>query len=143
MDVTCLYDDGQILGTDPEMFWGKPDGYDSGNDYLNWAIVMAEGAEGYALQFNIFGTITSTAVSPGLNYGSLEGLATGAQSIKLINSQGVIVMTAVGDLCIDSGCPDEIYNMNYQVAAFEMGDIATGTCSDPGSPGGGFTKSLV
>jgi len=104
---------------------------------------MAEGAEGYALQFNIFGIITSTAVSPGLNYGSLEGLATGAQSIKLVNNQGVIVMTAVGDLGVDSGCPDEIYNMNYQVAAFEMGDVATGTFSDPGSPGGVFTKSLV
>ena len=68
------------------------------------------------------GAVISTVnVNAGLNFGSPTGVRAGAQMLELLNSAGTVVMTATSGSCVSSGCPDGMYNMNYQVVGLSDG----------------------
>lgn len=94
----------------------KPAGFSAGTDAVNWAIVLASGASGYKIRIISNGaTLQTVPVSPGLNYGSPGTIEPGAQVMQLLNSAGQVVLTSQGGKYVSSGCPDGVYNMNYQV----------------------------
>lgn len=43
VDGTCYNDDGSTDSKTPEMFYEKPDGYDDGQDAINWAMDLTPG----------------------------------------------------------------------------------------------------
>lgn len=47
--------------------------------------------------------------------GEAFGVQAGGQSLQLLNADGGVVMTAGGGAGVSAGCPDGVYNMNYQV----------------------------
>ncbi|TAQ88748.1 hypothetical protein B7494_g2922 [Chlorociboria aeruginascens] len=113
-----------------EQYSAKPTGFDSGVNQLNYAIVVEPGATGYTLQAYTNGVaLASVPLNPGLNYGAFPGAQAGFQMLQII-SEGNISMVATGGRCISPGCPDCIYNMNYQVIGFveSSATSATGTC---------------
>lgn len=94
----------------------QPDGWSTGTDSISWAIVLSSGSSGMQVRATSNGVVISTVkVNPGLNFGSPTGVQAGAQTLELLDSTGKVVMTANGGLCVSSGCPDGMYNMNYQV----------------------------
>ena len=75
------------------------------------------------------GVVLQTAnVYPGMNWGSPSGVQAGVQVLELVDSGGNVVMSATGGKCVSSGCPDGIYNMNYQVVGLENGSGSAGSC---------------
>lgn len=99
------------------MYYEQPQGFSTGQDNLNWAVVLASEASGYKIRTISDGAVLQTiGVNPGLNYGASSGVQAGAQSLELVDSSGNVVMTASGAQDVSSGCPENIYNMNYQVA---------------------------
>lgn len=129
-DATCINDDGGVDSQGAEQYYEKPDGFDSAQDVITWAIVMPEGAEDYSVSIFSGGTLLKTvALVTGLNYGSVASLVPGIQTAHVIDSVGSTYMTATGGKCIAVGCPQFIYNMNYQVIPFVVGQNE-GTCSD-------------
>ena len=60
----------------------------------------------------IIDTISGKA---GLNYGATGNIQAGPQRMELLDSSGNVVLASSGGRCISDGCPDCIYNMNYQV----------------------------
>jgi len=50
IDAACPFDDGIINGSIGELFWGKPFGFDSGVDAVNWALVVSPLSAGSTLQ---------------------------------------------------------------------------------------------
>ena len=100
----------------------QPDGWSTGTDSLTWAIVLPSGSSGMTVRLTSNGAVISTVnVNPGLNFGSPTGVQAGAQMLELLNPAGSVVMTATGGLCVSSGCPDGMYNMNYQVIGLSKG----------------------
>lgn len=73
MDTECINDDGKITlsGSNPEQYWEKPPGFDSGLDDVNWAILMPKGTSGYTLNVYSGGSIilSGRTLVIGLNYG--------------------------------------------------------------------------
>ena len=63
------------------------------------------------------GTVLHVAeVTGGLTFGSAMGVRAGAQVLEVLNAEGRVVMaTGTGGRCVKNGCPDGIWNMNYQV----------------------------
>lgn len=107
----------------------QPEGWSTGTDSLSWAIVLPSGSSGMKVRATSNGAVISTVdVNPGLNFGSPTGVKAGAQMLELLNSAGTVVMTATGGLCISSGCPEGMYNMNYQVVGLNDGD-GSASCS--------------
>lgn len=99
-----------------------PEGWTTGTDSLNWAIVLASGQEGMQVRAISNGVVLQTAaVSPGLNSGSRSGVQAGNQLLELQDASGTVVWSATGGRCVSSGCPDGIYNMNYQVVGLAQG----------------------
>lgn len=55
-----------------------PDGFDTGTDQLNYAVVLESGAVGYSLQaYSNGAALTSVDLKPGLNYGAFTGVQAG------------------------------------------------------------------
>jgi len=106
----------------------KPDGWESGTDALNWAIVAPAG-KSYSVRLISNGQVVATiALKAGLNYGSQIGVRPGLQRMELIDASGKVLLAAAGGRCISSGCPDCIYNMNYQVVELKADTGNQGTC---------------
>ena len=100
----------------------QPDGWDTGTDSLSWAVVLPFGSSGMKVRATSNGVVISTVgVNPGLNFGSPTGVQAGAQMLELLNAAGKVVMTATDGVCVSSGCPQALYNMNYQVVGLSNG----------------------
>lgn len=96
--------------------YAKPDGWDTGEDVLNWAVVVGEGSDGWKARLVSGGEeIGSVDLVEGMNYGKVEGLKAGAQRLEVVDGDGKVVRVAAGGRCVSDGCPDGIYNMNPQV----------------------------
>lgn len=94
----------------------QPQGFENGRDALNWAIVLPAESSGMQVRVVSNGWVLQiTNVYQGLNYGSPAGVQAGEQRVELLDSGGDVVMTAGGGMDVSEGCPDGIYNMNYQV----------------------------
>jgi len=108
----------------------QPEGFNTGTDSLNWAVVIPAGSSGMQVRAISNGiTLQTAAVSPGLNWGSPTGVQAGAQVLQVLDKSGNIVMSATGGKCVSAGCPDGIYNMNYQVVGLASGASSGGSCS--------------
>ena len=100
----------------------QPNGWSTGADALNWAVVLPSGASGYKVRATSNGNVLNTvSVNPGLNFGSPTGVQAGSQLLELLNSAGTVVMSATAGACVSSGCPAGMYNMNYYVAGLNSG----------------------
>ena len=107
----------------------EPNGWSTGSDSLNWAVVLPSGSSGMKVRATSNGAVISTVnVNPGLNFGSPTGVQAGAQLVELLDSSGKVVMSATGGSCVSSGCPAGIYNMNYVVVGLGTGS-SSATCS--------------
>ena len=102
---------------------GKPTNWQSAQDVVNYAVVLPSSANGMHIRVTSGGTVLNTiSVGPGLNYGSVPGLRTGAQTVDLLNSDGSVAMTAISYIEVmadTSYVIGNICNYNYQVAALE------------------------
>lgn len=129
-DASCINDDGKYGSTGSSQYWEKPDGFDSGSDTISWAVVMPLGTYYYTMNIYSGGTLLKQgiALSAGLNYGEVPGMKAGVQKMEMLDEGGNIFMTATGGRCVSSGCPDFIYNMNYQVIGLTLG-TAEGACT--------------
>ncbi|PYH94657.1 putative glucan endo-1,3-alpha-glucosidase agn1, partial [Aspergillus ellipticus CBS 707.79] len=93
----------------------KPDGLDNGADDVWWSIILSPDA-GTGWKYLVSGEEDhENALSPGFNWGSSAGKVAGAQRLQVLNPSGDVVMSATGGLYVDTGCPNLIYNSNYQV----------------------------
>ncbi|CAM1506137.1 Fc.00g057780.m01.CDS01 [Cosmosporella sp. VM-42] len=93
----------------------KPQGFSAGTDAVNWAIVVSQSNLGYRVRVTSNGAVmATTALSAGLNYGTTS-INAGAQVVQVIDSSNKVILTAQGGRDVSGGCPDGIYNMNYQV----------------------------
>jgi hypothetical protein len=124
-------------------YYNKPDNYDTGYDQLNYAIVLRDGFSGFYVQCTSGGVNIGTLrpLIPGLNYGFCQGVNVGTQRIAVVTSTGTVISAANGIACVSSGCPQGMYNMNYQVVALAADNH--GTCVDyaqGGFVGGVFTQ---
>ena len=100
----------------------QPNGWSTGTDALNWAVVLASGSSGYQVRATSNGKVLSTVkVNPGLNFGSPTGVQAGSQLLELLDSSGKVVMSATAGECVSTGCPAGMYNMNYQVVGLNTG----------------------
>ena len=94
----------------------QPTGFSAGTDAINWAIVVAEAGLGYKIRLTSNGAVLDTAdLHVGLNYGSTSTINAGSQLVQVLDSSGDVIRTAEGGPDVSGGCPDGIYNMNYQV----------------------------
>lgn len=107
-----------------------PSGWDQGSDLLYWAVVLNPSAgDGYTVTVQSgSGASSTTDLSAGLNYGSSSSFASGAQKVTVKDANGNVILSATGGMCVSDGCPNSIYNANYQVLPFSTGD-ATMTCT--------------
>lgn len=118
----------------------KPDGFETGSDVLNWAVVVAPGASGLTLRGG-YPLQTVTLVS-GLNMGQFTGLEVGSQSMELWQGQTMILVAAYGR-CVSASCPDGTYNMNYQVVPLSTANPGAAPCLPEIGPGGIFTQTCT
>jgi glucan endo-1,3-alpha-glucosidase len=128
----CANDDGQFGSTRAELFWEKPDGFDSALEAVNWAIVLPQGmSTDVSLQVysgeELMGTFQTL---DGLNYGNRLERNPDPRQIMLINTVGTVLMTATEGECVYDAqkCFRGIYNMNYEVVPFVEG-YSIATCS--------------
>ncbi|KAL0265037.1 hypothetical protein SLS55_000994 [Diplodia seriata] len=111
--------------------YAKPDGWNNGEDVLNWAVVVGDDGEGWKANLISDGEqIGSVELAAGLNYGKVEGLKAGFQRLEVVDKDGGAVRVAAGGRCVSTGCPDCIYNMNPQVVGFSDNED-DGECPDP------------
>lgn len=107
----------------------KPDGFDAGFDNLNWKVVLPSDPQGMQIRLISNGVILETLTgTAGLNYGASGTVQAGPQRMELLNSSGNILLAAAGGRCVSSGCPDCVYNMNYQVIELTDDTGSSGTC---------------
>ncbi|SCV50154.1 uncharacterized protein FFFS_09366 [Fusarium fujikuroi] len=115
-DVKCPYE-----GNDA--YYNKPDGWDDDVNYLYYAIILNP-SYGPGYKVTVSGTTEHTApLNPGMNYGYGAGeVQTGAQRITVKDPSGNVIYSATGGMCVSDGCPNYIYNGNYQVLPFKKGN---------------------
>lgn len=103
-------------------FYGEePDGSSTGKDALNYALTVPAGSTGLKISAFSNGTcLQTTTLSPGFNYGSVNGVQAGQQMLTLQDATGTVIMSATNGPAVSSGCPDGIYNFNYQVIALKQ-----------------------
>ena len=70
----------------------------------------------------------ATALRPGLNYGAFEDVQAGRQALYVVDETGIVVMSATNGSEISTGCPDGIFNMNYQVVGLKTADAHDCPC---------------
>lgn len=106
---------------DSTYYYNKPAGFSTGRDNLNWAIVLAGSATGAGMQLRAVSNgvvLTTVPVTAGLNYGAAGPVQPGPQRVELVDRNGNVVRTARSGINVSGGCPDGIYNFNYQVSGF-------------------------
>jgi hypothetical protein len=109
-------------------YQNKPDGMSSAFDNLNWAVVLP--SDGMIIRVLSNGVeIDRVTGKQGLNFGASSGVQPGPQRLELwdAGSSGV-VLAATGGRCVSAGCPDCVYNMNYQVVELRADTGSEGTC---------------
>ena len=94
----------------------QPTNYATATDALNWAVVLPAGSSGMQIRATSNGVVLATvAGKAGLNMGAPSGVKAGEQRLEVLNSAGTVVLRATNGRCVSSGCPDGIYDFNYQV----------------------------
>lgn len=126
MGWNCYNDDGGVDNKSPKMVYEKPDGYDVGEDAINWAFIIDSGiSDGYQIRIVSNESVLQTvAAVDGLNAGYVVGMQQGNQRVELVDPNGVVAASAIGTICVLTNCPDTIYNMNYQVAPLKVSSQA-------------------
>lgn len=139
-DATCANEN------DGPLFYEKPDGFDSGTDTLNWAVVVPENAVGWVMTVYIILEVGSDDVVitqelrdlkelvAGLNYGSVTNTVAGGARLQIRDSDDNVVVATPAGRCISDGCPDAIYNMNYQVLGVGTDDLDSYQCISNSEP---------
>lgn len=90
-----------------------PEGWQLGQDVINWAIVINPGTDtsSYVLKVsNGVATFQHTGLTAGLNSGQ-DALVAGSPSMELWDGSTRLYV-ASGGRSVSSGCPDTIFNMN-------------------------------
>jgi len=105
----------------------KPEGWETASDSLNWAVVLPNDPRGMQIRTITNGRMDYIPGRPGLNYGTVP-IEAGFQRLELLDQAGNVLLAASGGRCVSSGCPDCIYNMNYQVVGLVKDTGAIGTC---------------
>lgn len=98
------------------LYGEQPRDFNTGYDVLNWALVLPANSSGMhisGISNNV--TLGTGDLVPGFNFGAFGGVQAGSQVLNLIDSTGAVVMSAMNGTEVSTGCPDGIYNMNYQV----------------------------
>lgn len=99
-------------------YYEKPRGYANGTDALNWAVVLDPqvSSKTYTLQGISNGKVLGEqTLKSGLNYGAFGGIQPGAQSLRVLDASGnVVLATEAGRRGVNETCTS-IYNMNYEV----------------------------
>ena len=117
-----------VCPSDGTNYTKKPDGFEAGGNNLNWMVVLPSSATGMQVRLISNGVVIDTiSLVPGLNYGQSGGVLPGPQRMELISGNSV-QMAATGGRCISAGCPDCIYNMNFQVVELKADTGAVGDC---------------
>jgi hypothetical protein len=149
---TVLQDSADCGVTDE--YTAKPSGYDTGTDAIHWAVVVSPNYAGYTLA-TLSGEVqlSSTTLKAGLNFGSGSSVSAGIQRIDVIDTGGSVVQSATGYLCVSEGCPEYIFNMNYQVVPLStdtarygcrlpQNGVPTGILADPSEADTGCTSYI-
>lgn len=108
-------------------YYEKPEGMNASIDELVWSVVLNPSAPNgpYSITTYSAGKTSATLeqnLLPGLNLGySGDTIASGQQSIVMKDGSGTVVMSASNGACVSDGCPDTIYNCNYQVVPLVTG----------------------
>ncbi|KAF1989077.1 glycoside hydrolase family 71 protein [Aulographum hederae CBS 113979] len=98
----------------------KPQGFNNAHDILSWAILLPANANGYKARFYTSGkTVAFADLKPWLNYGGMERVQAGAQTMEVIDGSWRKVFRASGGRELSNGCPDGIYNMNAVVVGLK------------------------
>lgn len=94
---------------------GKPSGWENALDAVNFAVLLPEGTTGVTINVisgrKLIGSFAGTA---GLNYGTVEGMVAGPQSIQVVGETGAVVAQAASpsDVLAEA---DDVCNFNYVV----------------------------
>lgn len=122
--VICPYDGAGL-------YYDKPSGFSNGSNSLYYMVVADTGiASGWKIHITTGTTTKTVSLNGGINFGYSDGdVAVGAQLIQVTDASGAVKYSATGGMCVSSGCPNLIYNMNYQVLPLIAGDTAA-TCTD-------------
>lgn len=88
-------------------------------DAVNYAFVLPASLEGATIRVSSGGQVIGeqTAV-PGLNYGTVGTMVTGAQKVELVDVGGSVVATAAGLVDVQENLPD-FCNFNYYVVGLQ------------------------
>ncbi|KAL2047720.1 hypothetical protein N7G274_000762 [Stereocaulon virgatum] len=109
----------------------QPEGFSSGTDTLNWAVVLPSGSSGMQVRGTSGGNVLQTVrVYPGMSFGSFGGVQAGVQFLELLDSSGNVVMATGQGGCVAANCPDGLYNMNYQVLGLVQGGNGGSGCTN-------------
>jgi hypothetical protein len=123
MDRTCSNDDGSTDSKTPELTYEKLDGFDAGQDAINWAFILTPGISsegGYTIRIiNNEVVLTTQDAVDGLNAGYTVGTQPGNQRVELVDPSGLVVAAAIGAVCVSTACPDTIYNMKLPGGFFK------------------------
>ena len=110
-------------------YTAKPDGFSSGRDVLNWAVLLPRGSLAKEIHAISAGKLIQTVkLVPGLNYGQAGPMQAGFQKLELWDTGGSKLLAAAGGRCVSAECPDCIYNMNPQVVRLAQDGGDTGRC---------------
>lgn len=93
-----------------------PAGSGAAADAINWAVVLPAGSDGYSVRATSNGQdLGSTPAQAGLNYGSVPGVAAGAQKLELLDGSGSVIATASSAVDVSAGPVGSFCNYNYLV----------------------------
>lgn len=113
------------------MYWEKPEGFETGTDSLNWAVILPAGSSDLRIQAISGNVVLSTVeAGAGLKFGSPNGEQAGEQRLELLDAGGIIVMSTTGGRCVEADCPHGMYNMNYHVVGLTQGNSTGNGCSN-------------
>ena len=98
-----------------------PRGAGAAVDAVNFAVVLPSGTTGQKLRVSSGGeAIAEIDLRPGLNYGSVPGLRTGAQAIELLGADGNVVASAASKVdASDSPNQYGFCDYNYFVSGLQ------------------------
>ena len=85
---------------------------------MNWAVVVP--ASGMYVRLITNGVyLRLTNLSPGLNFGSPEGMQAGTQVLQMAKQGQPTFASCQGSGGVTASCPQGFYNFNYQVVGLQ------------------------
>ena len=95
----------------------KPANFDDGDDLVHWAVFLAPSVGTCQVRLVTGTTVLGLyTIGAGANFGNTTvGTPAGVPTMEIINGTGKVLAVASGGEPVSNGCPDGIYNMNYQV----------------------------